>query len=208
MNYILVVLLSAALAGIDCLIGGTRLLFSLPAYLVIGSAAILSVFAIARRQPSGSLWCLFSTVALGAYLLGRCWYSPVEYLARPDQFMILGCLGVYLLVALYVTPAKARLVFVVGIFLLAGLELFVGLTQFSKGNDFMLFGLIRPHSGTRASGMFISPNHFAGFLEVAGILAVSVVVWSRWKLWAKILTGYLGLGCSLESRSAAVVAGT
>lgn len=195
MNYVYVLLLCAAVGGIDCLVGGTRLVFSLPGYLVIGSAGLLSLVSIRRKRFSGSAPCMFSAIALGSYLLARCWCSPVEYLARTDLFAVLGCLGVYLVVALYVTPATARMVFVAGLFVLAGVELFVGLTQFSKGNNFMLFGLIRPPAGTRASGMFINPNHFAGFLEVAGILAVSLVVWSRWNLWAKILTGYIGLAC-------------
>jgi len=195
MNDVYVLLLFTALAGIDCLIGGTRLLFSLPAYGVLALGGILSLFPAFRNKAAPNPACLLSILLLSTYLLIRNWYSPIPYLARPDFFMILGSLSMYLLVAFYVTTPHDRLLLVSGLLLLAALEVFAGLTQFARGNEFMLFGFIRAPMGTRASGMFISPNHFAGFLEVAGILGVSVTVWGRWPLWAKIVTGYLSLGC-------------
>jgi len=145
MNTVYVLLLFTALAGIDCLIGGTRLLFSLPAYGVLALGGVLSLFSAFRNKAAPNPACLLSILLLSTYLLIRSWYSPIPYLAR--------------------------------------------------GTEFMLFGFIRAPMGTRASGMFISPNHFAGFLEVAGILGVSMTVWGRWPLWAKMATGYLSLAC-------------
>jgi O-antigen ligase len=49
----------------------------------------------------------------------------------------------------------------------------------------------------RASGFYISPNHFAGMLELMAIMAASMAVWSRWKSWARILSGYVTVLCVL-----------
>ncbi|HWB59191.1 MAG TPA: O-antigen ligase family protein, partial [Chthoniobacteraceae bacterium] len=84
-------------------------------------------------------------------------------------------------------------------------QVIVGLFQFAKHPDYMLFGyeegdasnpnyifkiflgIHRFPSGNRASGQYISPNHFAGYLEVVGIIGLSLVFWSTWKPVTKIL---------------------
>ncbi len=193
MNGAFVFLLLASVALIDCLIGGTRLLFSLPAYGVLSAAGVLSLAF--RPKTAANPACLLSTLLFSGYLLARAWFSPINYLARPDFFALLGALSVYLLTAFYIPGAKHRLLLIGGLLLLAALELFPGLLQFARGNEFMLFGFLRPAMDRRASGMFISPNHFAGFMETAGVLGLGATVWSRWPSWAKMLAGYLSLGC-------------
>lgn len=47
--------------------------------------------------------------------------------------------------------------------------------------------------GARASGFYVCPNHLAGLLEVLGIFGISIVCWSRWPVWLKLLIGYLVL---------------
>ncbi len=49
--------------------------------------------------------------------------------------------------------------------------------------------------GQRASGFLVCPNHLAGFLEVIGILGVSLTCWSRWPLWSKLLVAYTAGAC-------------
>ncbi|MGI8435953.1 MAG: O-antigen ligase family protein, partial [Chthoniobacterales bacterium] len=44
--------------------------------------------------------------------------------------------------------------------------------------------------GRRASGFYICPNHLAGLLEVVGVMGLSIVCWSRWPVWGKLLVGY------------------
>jgi hypothetical protein len=63
--------------------------------------------------------------------------------------------------------------------------------QFRGGQNFMPISFLqRSDYESRASGFFICPNHLAGFLEVAGILGLSVICWSRWPTWSKLLIGY------------------
>ena len=197
MIYILLLLLSAGFALIQCLIGGTRMLFSFPSYAIFGAAAILSVISIRRAISTPSFACLLSTVLLALWVIARAWFSPIPYLAWPDLTMAAACLLVYLLTALHLTESRHRLLVLIALFAIAAVEIGVGVVQFGKDNKFMLFGFIRPDSLERASGMFISGNHFAGFLEAIAMIALALTVWGRWSLPARILTGYLAVMCFL-----------
>ena len=195
MNFILVLLLSAGLVLIECLIGGTRLLFSFPSYAMFAAAGVLSIFALRRAISTPSLVCLCSTLALALWVMARAWVSPIPYLAWPDLTMAAACLLVYLLTALYLTESRFRLLLVIVLFAIAALEIGVGVIQFGKDNHFMLFGFIRRDTIERASGMFISGNHFAGYLESIAMFALALTFWGRWPIPARICTGYLGLMC-------------
>lgn len=192
--------------------GGTRLVYSLPVFALFGLAALL-----ARRGPvpgatavSGP--CLAASGGLFAYLLLRAAFSPVPYLARADIFLMLACLTVYLLTALYLVTVQQRLA-VVGVILALGLaHTGLGIAQAAGGEDFMLFGFLRPPSGARASGLYISPNHYAGFLEMVVVLGLSVVWWSMRKPVVRILAGWTvlcaGTGLLLsQSRGGVLCAG-
>ena len=67
--------------------------------------------------------------------------------------------------------------------------------QFSAGDDWMPFGFLRAPNGRRASGMMISPIHFAGYLEAIGIVGLSMVFWSTWRGWVRGLTAYVVVMC-------------
>ena len=49
--------------------------------------------------------------------------------------------------------------------------------------------------GRRASGFYVCPNHLAGALEVLGIFGTSLVCWSRFPTWSKLLIGYASAIC-------------
>ncbi|HLW35087.1 MAG TPA: hypothetical protein VKS98_05460, partial [Chthoniobacterales bacterium] len=55
------ILFAASFAVIQMLIGGTRLLFSLPAYGILGAMAIIALLAIARPKPAPNQICLLSS---------------------------------------------------------------------------------------------------------------------------------------------------
>ena len=196
-NFVYLLFLAAAILLIQGMIGGTRLLFSLPSYLVLAGACVLTAVSMRRRKVAPDVFCLLSTLLLGVYVLARSAHSPVDYLARQDFFMMLGCLMVYGLTAFYLTKTPHRQALLVVLFVIAIVEVSVGAVQFSQGNGYMLFGFIRGDVTKRASGMFISPNHFAGYLEAVALFALSHAVWSRWRLWAKIIAGYLAIFCWL-----------
>ena len=195
MNFLFLFLCAIAFALIQCLIGGTRLIFSLPCYGLLAVAAILTIFSAKRCRVLPNRSCLIATSILAGYVLWRSSHSPINYLARPDFFMMLGCILFYGLTAFYISKTRDRVVLLCLFFAIAVLEVTVGTIQFKEGNGYMLFGFIRNDLTRRASGMFISANHFGGYLETVGLFALSLTVWSRWRLWAKILTGYITALC-------------
>ncbi len=179
------------------MVGGTRLCFSLPMY---GLLAFTAVLTVARRPESNgrpSLACLGVTIVFVAYILIRAANSPVTYLWWIDFYMVLGCLLVYLLTTFYLTGEKERAAVIWALLILAVVEIFVGLRQFSSGDNWLPFGFRRTDSGHRASGMLISSIHLAGYLETVGPLALSFAIWGAWKNWVRILSGYIAIMCYL-----------
>jgi O-antigen ligase len=195
MRFLIPTLLIACLVLIQCLVGGTRLVFSLPAYALAAAAAVLSVVWIRRPGIKPSTACMISALLLAGYVFCRAWVSPVPYLARTDAFMIAGALLVYLLTSLYIHEARARLWIVAALLVVAMMHVGVSLIQFHEKNGFMLFGFLRGDVSPRASGMLISGNHLAGYLESIALIALSITVWSRCRLETKMITGTLTVFC-------------
>lgn len=197
MNPLLAILLGAALVLIQCLIGGTRLLFSFPSYALVGLAAVAALFFVRRPLSKPSTQCVVATVLLAAYVLLRAAFSPQAYLARPDAFMAAACLLVYLLTAYYLQGSRPRIWLVFSLLGVALVHVGVGAAQFRGENGFMLFGFLRGDTSARASGMLICPNHLAGYLEAVGMLMLGLTVWGRFRIGAKLVMGYLAGVCFL-----------
>lgn len=197
MNILLSALLIGCLVLLQCLIGGTRLVFSFPGYTLAAVAAVLSVAWIRRPLPKLNVACLISTLLLAGYIFCRAWFSPVPYLARADAFMVAGALLVYLLTTLYVHESRPRLWIVTALLAVAMVHIGVGVLQFRDLNGFMLFGFLRGDNDWRASGMLICPNHLAGYLESIALLALSLTFWSRCRPAIKLVTAYIALACYL-----------
>ena len=196
MNVFYTVLILLALAAIELLIGGVRLLFSLPAYGILALAALASLADLRRPKLPPSGWCLLASALFFGYGLGRALLSPVIYLAWADEFAILGALIVYLLTACYLTDPRRRVWLLAGLLVIAGVNLFVGVRQFTEGSGYMLFGFLRSAQYLgRASGLYICPDHLAGYLEVVGCLTLSMAIWSRCRAWVKLLFAYGALCC-------------
>ena len=193
MNYLLVSILSVAFLVIECLAGGTRLIYSLPVYGLLGIASLFTIFSLRGTKTTVRPACLVSTAVFFGYILVRCYLSPVEYLSRQDFFMVLGSLAVYLVTALHLVKSRHRMILLGVLMAIALGQVAVGLVQFGRGNDFMLFGYGRSPGGNRASGQYISPNHLAGYLEVVAIIGVSLVFWGMSKPWVKILMAYTSI---------------
>ncbi len=196
MNAIYAGLICLALAVIEFLTGGTRLVFSLPAYGLLALAGLLSLVDFRKPKPPANGLCLVSSAIFFGYILVRTLTSTVAYLAWYDRFMVLAALVVYLLTACLLTDPRRRLWVLAALLALALVNLFVGGKQFASGQGYMLFGFLRSaqYAG-RASGLYICPDHLAGYLEVVGCLGLSVALWSRNRPWVKLLTGYLSLCC-------------
>lgn len=197
MSVLLFCLAALAFVEIDLLYGGTRLVFSLPCYGILALAAVLSVAQRVRgRISQRTLMCLAASAVFFGYVLIRTLNSPVEYLLRRDLYMLLAALIVYLIVSLKITSAKLRSAWVAFLLAMAATHCVVGIIQFAKGGDFMPFSFLdRYGHGNRASGFYLCPDHLAGYLEIVLFIGLSFTCFSRWKVWAKILAGYLSLVC-------------
>jgi O-antigen ligase len=190
------ILLVVAFLSIQTLIGGTRLLFALPAYGLLGIIGLFSLFSLRRVKPVPDQFCLWGALAFCGYIAVRAAFSPASYLARFDIYSVLAGLVLYLFIACVLTSAKARMSILACLLAAALAHVFVGVIQFSGGNNFMPISFLQRFDyGRRASGFYICPNHLAGLLEVLGIFGLSIVCWSRWPVWSKLLFGYATAAC-------------
>lgn len=195
-HLVVATLLLLAFCIVQTLIGGAKLLYSIPGYTVIAIAAVLTVFPRFVGPIRPVRGPVLATLAFIAYVVGRSLFSPVEYLARTDLYLGLAALAVYLLGAFSVTGSRERMFVFAGLFGFAFFQFAVGAIQFAEGNRFMpLPWIVREGYGIRASGLYICPNHFAGLMELLGLMGMSIVVWSRWKVWAKMLAAYTVVAC-------------
>ena len=192
------ILLCLGFGVISALIGGTRLVFGLPAYGLLGILGLLALMSVTVVRPVPSHLCLVSAAIFMGYLLGRASFSPVVYLAREDAFSIIGSLLVYFTVACALTDTNRRFIFVLFLLALAIVQTFVGAVQFKNGDNFMLIPFLQRFDyGSRASGFYVCPNHFAGFLEAVGLFGVGAICWGRWPRWGRMVLFYLVGACYL-----------
>lgn len=195
MNAVLAGLLASSIVLIQCLTGGTRLVFALPAYALLALAAVLSATSLRREPARSSRACLAVTAVFFAYVLTRAANSPWDYLWWMDFHQVLACLMAYGLCVCFVSGARARTGIFAVLLALAIVEFFIGLRQFRYGDNWMPFGFLRTDSGLRASGTLISSIHYGGFLEAIGAFALALACWSRWPGWARFGAGYAALLC-------------
>lgn len=187
------------------LIGGARMVFAFPGYLLIAGAGILAVFIPFRKvHPGVRLPAVIATILLIGYVVIRSFSSPVEYLARADRFMVLAAVVVYLLTAHYLTSPSQRLWMVYGLLGFSLLHLAGGVLQFAWGDNFMLLATMPAGSpvpeiirgadyGWRASGFYICPNHLAGLLETLAMLALARLCFGRAKALGRMLALYFAI---------------
>jgi O-antigen ligase len=189
-------LMIAAILSIQALIGGTRLLFALPAYCLLAIAGIVCIGLIRNAKPAPDRFCLGTSALFFGYILGRAFFSPSPDLARLDAGMVLAGLTVYLLTSCVLTSGGVRLAIWTCLVLAAMAHVFIGAIQFRFGNNFMPIPFLQRFDyGPRASGFYVCPNHLAGLLEVVGIFGLSIACWSRWALWSKLVLGCAALVC-------------
>src|SRR5436190_23134837 len=106
MRWVQLLLLCLAFAIIEALIGGTRLLFSLPSCAILALMALLSPLSWRHPDRPAHAGCLIATGLFSGLICWRAWFSPVEYLARTDLCLLFGALLVYLITALVLTRSR------------------------------------------------------------------------------------------------------
>lgn len=186
------ILFSLAILALHLLIGGTRYVFAIPGYAILAVAAWFSLF----HRPQGGRadpWCLGSVLLFAAYLLWRTWTSPQDYITWFHLLLVPACVVVYLLSVHKLSSMRFRL-WTSGFFLtLVVVQVVIGLVQFLKIRNYLPFGFIRADYGIRASGFFVCPNHYAGFLELSFFVGLALACWGRIRPAWRILAGYAAL---------------
>lgn len=197
MAHVILLLVFVAIVAMQMYRGGWTFESSLPAYGLVVVTGLLCCFPMrAVHLPAKSRLPLISALVFFAYMVLRALFSPVEYITRPDVFILLGGGITYLATVFTGSSPRVRAWVVAAFLVLAFADGLIGAIQFFKGENFMIFGgFPRADYGKRASGFFSNPNQLAGFLEVAFLLGLGVALWGRWKLWARLLAGYGAFMC-------------
>ncbi|MEA3209376.1 MAG: hypothetical protein QOE70_2433 [Chthoniobacter sp.] len=197
MLHFVLALLATSLVLIQAFIGGNRLVYAIPCYLLLALAALGALGIRKRRlrvQPA--FGCLLSALALGIYLALRSQFSPVEYLARPHFFLILAALIVYLLCGIELSGTRQRLVLIWVLSLFGLAQVALAVVQFRDVPNFMaLPWVFRPDWGFRASGFYISPNQLAGLLGMLAMPMLSICCWSRGETSTRAFAFYGFIAC-------------
>ena len=169
------IFLALALAGMQVLIGGTRLAFSLPIDVFLVVVGFLSLL-VSRPEPAVERVALVAAAVFFSYILARAWFAPVPAMARVDIFSVLGGLVVYFFTACIFTGARGRIYLLLFLLVVALGQVVIGAIQFHYGDNFMLIPFLQRFDyGRRASGFYLCPNHFAGLLEVLAVFVLSIV---------------------------------
>lgn len=131
-------------------------------------------------------------LAFAVYAIGRYLTADIEYVARLEMIQVL--LYAFLFFAIVNNlqqPASAQIISFTMIFLAAGISGYAVCQFLTRTNHVWIY--ISPYPG-RASGTYISPNDFAGFLEMLLPLAVAYALVGRVKPLVRALLIYAVVG--------------
>jgi O-antigen ligase len=117
----------------------------------------------------------------------------VEYVARLEFIRILVYAALFFLIVNNLRTQSSVQFFVIFLILLATLAASYGIYQYASGSQKVL-GYFKPSQyGRRATGVFINPNHLAGFLEMIIPFSFAWAISSRFHHAARLVLGYVGL---------------
>jgi O-antigen ligase len=168
-----------------------------PEFIVIQGLTVAVMLAWALRlwispkprllwPPLGWAVLAFAALAIGRYLT-----ADIEYVARLEMIQVL--MYAFLFFAIVNNLYRQESVHIVSftlIFLAMGISCFAVFQFLTHSNR--IWDYASPYRG-RASGTYISPNNFAGFLEMLLPLATAYILVGRMKPVVRILLGYAAL---------------
>ena len=136
--------------------------------------------------PLGWVVLAFAALAIGRYLT-----ADIEYVARLEMIQVLMYAFLFFAIVnnLY-RQESAQIISFTLIFLAMGISCFAVYQFLTHSNR--VWDYVSPYLG-RASGTYISPNNFAGFLGMLLPLAAACVLVGRMKPVVRILLGYSAL---------------
>src|ERR1035441_10285568 len=168
-----------------------------PEFLVIQGLTVAVMLVWALRlwispkpqllwPPLGWVVPSFATCAIGRYLA-----ADIKYVARLEMIQVLMYAFVFFAIVnnLY-RQESVQIISFMPVFLAMWISCFPVYPSLTHSNR--VWDYVSPYLG-RASGTYISPNNFAGFLEMLLPLATAYVLVGRMKPVARILLGYSAL---------------
>jgi O-antigen ligase len=188
-------LLAAGLLGLQISLGSVRLVNELPAFALVGLAALVGCVSI-RSTARADFLCLAAAAVFCGYIAVRALSSPSAYYARADLYSLLAAVTVYGVTATVFTAAGKRIALILVLLGVAICHVVVCLVQYGVGENLIFVSALRSvEETTRPTGLHAGSAYLAGFLEVVGIFGLSIACWSRWPKWGKVLIGYVALVC-------------
>lgn len=143
----------------------------------------------ATRRPK-ILWPPLAWVvaAFTGYAVLRWFTADIEYVARLEVLQVLMFAAVFFVVMNNLRGQEETEAVVWTLIILATLISGYAAAQFLSHSD-RVWNVFTDNK-SRASGTYISPNHFAGFLEMILPLALSFLLAGKLKIVPRILMGY------------------
>ncbi|HVY70312.1 MAG TPA: O-antigen ligase family protein [Verrucomicrobiae bacterium] len=146
----------------------------------------------------------WAVLAFTGYAIWRYFQADIEYVARDELLHVIVYAFLFLLIINNLNRQEATQAVVYVMVFLAMLIAMYGLLQMATGSN-KVWNFIRPDSYKgRASGTYICPNHFAGFLELVLPLALAYTLTGRINHVLRIFLGYaalvilIGIGASVS----------
>ena len=135
----------------------------------------------------------WAVIAFVIYAIVRYQLAPIEYVARLELIKILVYAFLFFAIINNLNRQESAQIIVVALialaFALSAFGIFQIITRYEK-----VWGMIKPEGYViRASGTFINPNSFGGFLEMILPLALACTLIGRFKHASKVIFGYASL---------------
>lgn len=166
--------------------------FPLVLALVTGIAALWLVRLWGGHKPK-LLWppLAWAVVAFVAYAVGRYFTADIEYVARQQLTEVLLCAVLFLAVASNLYGQEAVEIVAYTLTVVAALTSSYALAQLLHHSN-QVWNLTSPYA-FRASGTYINPDHFAGFLELVLPLPLAFLMAGRVGVVTRVLLAYATL---------------
>lgn len=133
----------------------------------------------------------WGVIAFLAYAVVRYFMADIEYVARLELIRVIVYAALFFIVVNNLHRQETvNLVAYTMLFLAMGIALYGGYQFFSGDNRVWNF---ENTYGQRATGTYINPNHFAGFLEMLLPLGIAYTIVGRMKPALRVFIGYASL---------------
>jgi len=216
LTWLCAVLLAGGLAAAQIFLGGWWYpALAAPSYLLAASAAILAGSLFWKTRDAPGAWSVGTTLVMAGYFLWRQAESADAYVAREDQWLLLGGLCVYFTAAWQLRCLGTRWLVLGVLAFLSVAQTGIALVQFTAASQWHPLADWALHMGLPSgdgaainlgfvSGTLASRGSFSAVLLPSAFLFLGMLVWGRGGVILKMLLFWItavtfaGLGFSLS----------